>query len=78
MIHIIGTSHIAKQSLDEIKSATEAMNQVWQEAAQQMYAQTTSQQAGDPGAGEAQAEPESGDKSKDAQDADFEVVDEEK
>jgi hypothetical protein len=42
-----------------------------------MYSQTTSQQAGGQN-GEAQAEPETSDKSKDAQDADFEVVDDDK
>jgi molecular chaperone DnaK len=63
-------------SLDEIKSATDAMNQVWQEAAQQMYAQTTAEGGGE--GAQAQPDPDAGDKSKDAQDADFEVVDDDK
>ncbi len=64
-------------SIQEIRSATDALNQVWQEAASQMYAKTaSSQDAGGASGKSAKAEPEG--KGKKAQDADFEVVDEDK
>ncbi|MBN2031148.1 molecular chaperone DnaK [bacterium] len=65
-------------SLDELKSSTEALNQIWQEAASKMYAQTTQQEGGQAQAGqEAQAEPGK-EKGKKVEDADFEVVDDDK
>jgi molecular chaperone DnaK len=71
-------------NIDEIKSATEALNKVWQEAASQMYAQTAGAegaQAGQPGP-EAQAEAQDQDTGKKkkgkVEDADFEVVDDDK
>ena len=73
--------------LNEIRSASEALTQIWNEASSKMYAQAQSQggpQPGGPGAGpqqgfEGTAEPKE-DKKKDAGavDADFEVVDDEK
>ena len=62
----------------EIKSASDALNEVWQTAAQAMYAQTQGQPGaeGQPGpdmGGQAEAEP-----GKTVEDADFEVVDDEK
>lgn len=64
-------------NLDELKSSVDALNEVWQAASQQMY-----QQAGPPpgadgqpgGEAGAQAEGETGD----VQDADYEVVDDDK
>jgi molecular chaperone DnaK len=62
----------------EIKSATEALNQVWHEAAAQMYAQTA-QDASAAGTTEAKqqttAQKSSGSEKGGAVDADFEVVD---
>lgn len=65
---------------DEIKSATEALNAAWNEASTQMYSQAT----GAPGAGgEQQANPNAGAEGqqpddKKVENADFEVVDDEK
>ncbi|HMQ77961.1 MAG TPA: molecular chaperone DnaK [Ignavibacteria bacterium] len=65
---------------DEIKSATEALNAAWNEASTQMYSQAT----GTPGAGgEEQANPNAGAEGqqpddKKVENADFEVVDDEK
>ena len=71
-------------NIDEIKSSTEALNKVWQEAASQMYAQTAGAegaQAGQPGP-DAQAEAQDQDTGKKkkgkVEDADFEVVDDDK
>ncbi len=66
-------------NIDEIKSATDALNQIWQDAASKMYAQT----AGAQGDAQAQGEPaddkQAGpEKDENVQDADFEVVDDEK
>jgi molecular chaperone DnaK len=73
---------------EDIKAATETLNKVWQEVAQQMYQSASAEQAGQAtgtegsgpaGAGpqpEAEASP-GGDKSK-VVDADYEVIDEEK
>ncbi len=61
-------------STDEIKSATEALTQVWHQVANELYQQASAQ----PGA-EAGPQPEAGGKQKqgsDAVDAEFEVVDE--
>jgi len=69
------------ENVDEIKSSTEALNQVWNEMASKMY-----QQAG-PEAAEAGAQSESGPseaeqsdsaKSENVEEADFEVVDDDK
>lgn len=64
-------------NVDEIKSATEALTQVWHEAAAQMYQQTTQGQAG-PQAGPQQGPPPGGEGSKPegdgAVDADYEIV----
>ena len=66
-------------NIEEIKSATDALNQVWQTAASQMYAQTADAQGG-PQAAETQPQPEEAEKGKDkkVEDADFEVVDDDK
>jgi molecular chaperone DnaK len=64
---------------EEIKSASDALNQIWQEAASQMYAKTGAGGGAETPPGgqqaEAQTEPSGG---KDVKDADFEVVDEDK
>ena len=68
-------------NIDELRSSTDALNQVWQEAASQMYAQTGSAEAGAQTAeGQEQAEQDSKDSEKDkkVEDADFEVVDDDK
>jgi molecular chaperone DnaK len=65
-------------NVDEIQSATDALNQVWQQAASQMYTQTAGSQEGagpQPGAGQAEAQ---GGGSQNVEDADFEVVDDDK
>jgi molecular chaperone DnaK len=70
----------------ELRSAKEALDQIWQEAASKMYASAQSQAGGQPGAsaegpetgqagGSGPGGPEGGGK---VQDADFEVVDEDK
>ena len=66
-------------NIDEIRSATDALNQIWQEAASKMYAQSTASQKADQPADEAadQAGPKSG-KGKKVEDADFEVIDDDK
>jgi molecular chaperone DnaK len=64
-------------NLDELKSSTEALSQAWNEVASKMYERTTAQ-AGAQGAetGEAKAEAET--KEEKVEEADFEVVDEDK
>jgi molecular chaperone DnaK len=63
---------------DEIKSATEALTQIWQKAAATMYQQASAQQG--PQAGSAQSGPQQTGTPEDSQDqektvdADFEVV----
>ena len=71
---------LAANNIEGIKSATEALNKVWGEIAQQLYAQADAQQA--PGTGDAgQQQPGSeqtgtdDDKKEDVQDASYEVVD---
>jgi len=65
-------------SIDEIKSANDALNQIWQDAASKMYAQTAGGQDGQTQGGpQPEAEGESG-KGDNVQDADFEVVDDDK
>ncbi|MCX5801766.1 MAG: molecular chaperone DnaK [Candidatus Eisenbacteria bacterium] len=75
---------VKNDNVDEIRSATEALTQVWHDAAEQMYAKaspgagaqhTGSESAG--GASQGQAGPQAGPKERkegDAVDADFEVV----
>lgn len=64
---------IKGQSIDEIKSATEALNQLWGQAASKMYeAATAAQSASQAQTGEQQ------EKGSDAEEADFEVVDDKK
>jgi molecular chaperone DnaK len=67
-------------SLSEIKSATDALNQIWQDAASKMYAQTAGTKGGGDQAesGPAENEQAGPEKDKNVQDADFEVVDEDK
>jgi molecular chaperone DnaK len=67
-------------NLDELKSATEALNQIWQEAASKMYAQTAGAQGGEQQAeADQKAEPKAGKgKDKNVEDADYEVVDDDK
>jgi molecular chaperone DnaK len=68
------------ENVEEIKSATEALNTIWGEVASKLYADAQAQAGpqaeaqGDPGAHapEPEAEPESGKK---VEDADFEVID---
>jgi len=66
-------------NIDEIKSSTDALSQIWQEAASKMYAQTADAQAGaqpeQDASGTAEQEPP---KDKKVEDADFEVVDDDK
>ena len=71
---------LAANNIDGIKSATEALNKVWGEIAQQLYAQADAQQAPGTGdAGQQQPGPEQtgtdDDKKEDVQDASYEVVD---
>ncbi|HDQ43873.1 MAG TPA: molecular chaperone DnaK [bacterium] len=64
-------------SPDELKSSVDALNQVWQAAASQMYQQAGSQPGAEGAAGpQAGGEQASGDGN--VQDADYEVVDDEK
>lgn len=63
------------ENVDEIKSSTEALSQVWNEMAGKMYQQQGAQQEAGGQAG-AQAEAETKDEEK-VEEADFEVVDEE-
>jgi len=65
---------------EEIKSANDALNQIWQDAASKMYAQTESAQGAQAQGGpqpETGAEGEAGN-GENVHDADFEVVDDEK
>ena len=66
-------------NMDEIKSSTDALQQVWHEAASKMYEATGGSQAGpQPGADASQAQAEPSGESTEAEDADFEVVDDDK
>ncbi len=64
------------ENLDEIKSASEALSQIWNEAASKMYEAASAQQGPQPSpeepAGEQKAD------TPDAEEADFEVVDDDK
>ncbi len=64
---------IKTDNLDEIRSATEALNQVWMEASSQLYQQTTAEQGAGAQAGGEQAQQQSG--GENVEEADFEVVD---
>jgi molecular chaperone DnaK len=71
---------LAANNIEGIKSTTEALNKVWGEIAQQLYAQADAQQAPGTGdAGQKQPGPEQtgtdDDKKEDVQDASYEVVD---
>ncbi|MBN2105564.1 molecular chaperone DnaK [bacterium] len=66
-------------NIDELRSATDALNQVWQEIAPQMYQQaggTQQEQAG--GEAQDQKAEAAGEEDQNVQDADYEVVDDEK
>jgi len=71
---------IKTDNLPEIESATEALNQVWQEAASTMYQQTTTDTGADPNPspdmGQGAPPDESSSSDDNTIDADFEVVDE--
>jgi molecular chaperone DnaK len=66
---------VKTENLNEIKSSTDALNQVWSEASSQMYQQTAGAQGAQPG-GEATDDSQ---KTKDekVEEADYEVVDDE-
>ncbi len=68
---------IKTENLEEIRSATEALNQVWMEASSQLYQQTTAEQqsAGTQTGGD-QTQQQSG--GENVEEADFEVVDDDK
>jgi molecular chaperone DnaK len=72
-------------AIAEIKSAADALNQVWQEAASKMYANASAGQpggpsasAGDPSGGPGQPGPDGPGGDGKVRDADYEVVDDEK
>lgn len=75
---------IKSENVDELRSATDALNQVWQEAAQKMYAAGAQPGAEGPGpeagTGDAAGADADASTSKDGQveDADYEVVDDDK
>ena len=64
---------IKTDNIDEMKSSTEALSTVWNEMASKMYQQTSSEESTQTGAQSA-----SGDKEEKVEEADFEVVDDEK
>src|SRR5690606_7385284 len=59
------------KDMDSIKSKTEALDAAWMAASEEMYAAGN---AGQPGADQAQGNPQSNDSADDVQDADFEEV----
>jgi len=67
-------------NVDEIKSSTEDLNKIWQEAASQMYSQAQGSAGAQPGqeSTSQQAEAQASDSDKNVEDADFEVVDDDK
>ena len=67
-------------NVDEIRSSTDDLNKIWQEAASQMYSQTQPGQGAQPGeeSTSQQAEAQTPDADKNVEDADFEVVDDDK
>ena len=63
-------------NIDEMKSALDQLNKEWNDAASKMYAQTGSQPGGPQAQGTPEGESEAGSANKEeAEDADFEVVD---
>ncbi|NOY78443.1 MAG: molecular chaperone DnaK [Calditrichaeota bacterium] len=68
---------IKGEDMNEIKSATDALNQTWSDISSKMYARATAggQQAGGPTAGEATTTEQKAEEGKNVEDADFEVVD---
>ncbi|RMF64107.1 MAG: molecular chaperone DnaK [Calditrichaeota bacterium] len=68
---------VKTDKLDEIKSATEALTQVWSEMASRMYQESGGAQAGAAGA-ETEAKAEADSKDDKVEEADFEVVDDDK
>ena len=72
---------IKAEDIGEIKSATEALNQVWQEASTEIYQQAGAQTGGPhggPEGGNGSAGPAAQEEGEEVIDADYEVVDEEK
>jgi len=65
------------EDMNEIKSATDGLNQTWSEISSKMYSRATAggQQAGGPTAGEATTTEQKAEEGKNVEDADFEVVD---
>jgi molecular chaperone DnaK len=64
-------------NLDEMKSALDQLNKEWNDAASKMYAQAGPEQGGPQAQGTPEGEPTAdSEKKEEAQDADFEVVDE--
>ncbi|RMH63094.1 MAG: molecular chaperone DnaK [Calditrichaeota bacterium] len=63
---------------DEIKSAMDAVNTAWNEAAQKMYGQPGAQQPGPEAAADQQAKTEENKDGDSVEDADYEVVDDDK
>jgi molecular chaperone DnaK len=72
---------IKAEDIGEIKSATEALNQVWQEVSTEIYQQAGAQAGGPhggPEGGNGSAGPTAQEEGEEVIDADYEVVDEEK
>ncbi|NQU07118.1 MAG: molecular chaperone DnaK, partial [Candidatus Abyssubacteria bacterium] len=72
---------IKAEDIGEIKSATEALNQVWQEVSTEIYQQAGAQAGGPQGGpegGNGSAGPAAQEEGEEVIDADYEVVDEEK
>ena len=70
---------VKTDNVDEIKSATEALTETWHAAASKMYEAANAQQGEQDPEAQAQSEPEAkDDKTSDAEEADFEVVDDDK
>ena len=69
---------VASNNTDQIKSATDSLNKVWNEIASQLYSQAGAQGKGTAGSEQQQSQ-QSGkteDKKENVQDASYEVVDE--
>jgi molecular chaperone DnaK len=67
---------LATNNTEQIKSATDSLNKVWNEVAAQLYSQAGPQ--GQPNAGQPQSEQKSEAPKDDVQDASYEVVDDDK
>jgi len=67
---------LATNNSEQIKSATESLNKVWNEVSAQLYSQQGPQ--GQPGAEQTQQEPKADTPKDDVQDASYEVVDDDK